>query len=105
MINGVTQLVMTKADVLDNLDTLSVCDSYTINNKECSQIPFQMQRMDIKPIYKNFEGWKTDITAIKAFDELPVKMKTYIDYLNKVLDIRVKYISNGPGSDQIIVAP
>lgn len=104
MINGVTQLVMTKADVLDNLDTLQVCDLYKVDGKEIDEIPFQMFRMKIEPRYKRFEGWKTDITQIKDFGELPSKMRLYINYLNETLKIPVKYISNGPGSDQLIVA-
>ncbi len=104
MINGVTQLIMTKADVLDSLEELKVCNSYTINNTEVNEIPFQMNKLDIKPNYKTFEGWNTDITGIKQFSELPQKMKTYITYLNNNLNIPVKYISNGPGSDQLIVA-
>jgi adenylosuccinate synthase len=104
MINGVTQLVMTKADVLDTLDTLQVCNLYKIGDKETNEIPFQMFKMIIEPVYKSFEGWQTDITAIKSFDELPSKMKLYINYLNEALNIPVKFISNGPGSDQIIVA-
>ena len=104
MINGVTQLVMTKADVLDSLDTLQVCSSYKIGDIETDEIPFQMMRMNIQPVYKSFEGWETDITAIRSFDALPDKMKLYISYLNKNLNIPVKFISNGPGSDQIIVA-
>ena len=104
MINGVTQLIMTKADVLDSLENLQVCDKYLLNGKETTEIPFQMLRQEIHPHYKNFEGWRTDITAIKSFNELPVKMKSYINYLDSSLGIPVKYISNGPGSDQIIVA-
>ncbi|MEO6456143.1 MAG: adenylosuccinate synthase [Ginsengibacter sp.] len=104
MINGVTQLIMTKADVMDSLDTLRVCDLYKINGKEQTQIPFQMFRMDIEPVYKEFAGWKTDITGLKNFADLPKKMKEYISYLDKILGIPVKYISNGPGSDQIIMA-
>ncbi|MDB5199598.1 MAG: adenylosuccinate synthase [Chitinophagaceae bacterium] len=104
MINGVTQLIMTKADVLDALDTLQVCNSYKIDGKETDEIPFQMMRMNIDPVYQSFEGWKTDITAIKSFEELPSKMKVYINYLNETLKIPVKFISNGPGSDQLIVA-
>ena len=104
MINGVTQLVMTKADVLDNLETLQVCNSYKIDNKEINEIPFQMQRMNIEPVYQSFEGWKTDITGIKSFNDLPSKMKVYINYLNENLKIPVKFISNGPGSEQLIVA-
>ena len=105
MINGVTQLVMTKADILDSLNNLQVCTKYGIDGNEIDQVPFQMQRMAIKPVYKNFEGWKTDITAIKKYAALPEKMKVYINFLNKNLGVEVKFISNGPGSDQIIVAP
>jgi adenylosuccinate synthase len=104
MINGVTQLVMTKADVLDSLDTLNICNSYKVNGKETSQIPFQMQRMNIEPVYKKFDGWKTDITAIKNFNNLPPEMKVYINYINETLGVPLHFISNGPGSDQIIVA-
>jgi adenylosuccinate synthase len=60
--------------------------------------------MNIEPDYKIFEGWNTDITGIKSFDGLPEKMKIYITYLNETLKIPVKFISNGPGSDQLIVA-
>lgn len=104
MINGVTQLIMTKADVLDALDTLQVCNSYKIDNEDITEIPFQMSRMNIDPVYQRFAGWKTDITAIKNFEDLPSNMKVYINYLNESLNIPIKFISNGPGSDQLIVA-
>jgi adenylosuccinate synthase len=104
MINGVTQLVMTKADVLDSLGTLEVCNSYKVNGEETGQIPFQMQRMNIEPVYKKFDGWKTDISAIKNFNNLPPEMNVYINYINETLGVPVNFISNGPGSDQIIVA-
>jgi adenylosuccinate synthase len=104
MINGVTQLIMTKADVLDSLETLQVCNEYLVNGKKQSEIPFQMLRMNIQPVYKRFEGWKTNITSIKKYKELPDNMKVYINYMNSSLSAPVKYISNGPGSDQIIVA-
>jgi adenylosuccinate synthase len=104
MINGVTQLVMTKADVLDNLDVLEVCNKYRVNGEETDQVPFQMQRMNIEPFYKKFTGWKTDITTIKNFNNLPPEMSVYINYINETLGVPVNFISNGPGSDQIIVA-
>jgi len=105
MINGVTQLIMTKADVLDAMDELNVCYNYRVNGKETNQVPFQMIKSDIEPVYKKFKGWKTDITSIKKFDSLPSEMSTYIGYINETLGISVNYISNGPGSDQIIMAP
>jgi len=60
--------------------------------------------MAIEPVYKKFDGWETDITGIKTFADLPEKMKIYISYLDKILGVHVKYISNGPGSNQIIMA-
>ena len=104
MINGVTQLVMTKADVLDAMDTLEICNSYKINEEVTNEIPFQMARTNVEPIYKKFAGWKTDITSIKNFNNLPSEMNVYINYINETLGVPIKFISNGPGSDQIIVA-
>jgi len=63
-----------------------------------------MNKLNIEPVYKSFEGWKTDITAMTNYAELPQEMKNYIEYLNGFLKVPVKYISNGPGRDQIVVA-
>ena len=104
MINGVTQIIMTKADILDELDELKVCNSYKINGKAINYVPFQMNKVDIEPVYQSFAGWKKDITAITDFDALPAEMKTYIDYLNKFLGVPLKYISNGPGRNQLVIA-
>lgn len=104
MLNGVTQVIITKTDVLDNLKELNVCNGYKIGSEEKSFVPFQMNRVDIKPVYQSFEGWKQDITTIKSYADLPEKMKQYIDYLNKFLKVPVKYISNGPNREQIVVA-
>jgi len=95
---------MTKADILDALPQLSVCNGYKIDGEEKSYVPFQMNKVLIEPMYQNFEGWQTDITSISDYDLLPEKMKNYVDYLNQFLKVPVKYISNGPGRDQIIVA-
>ena len=104
MINGVTQIIMTKADILDNLPELKVCNAYKIDGKEKSYVPFQMNRVAIEPVYKSFAGWQKDISSINDFTLLPEEMKIYINYLNEFLGIPVKYISNGPGRDQILVA-
>ena len=104
MINGVTQIIMTKADILDELDELKVCNGYNINGKAIDYVPFQMNKVDIEPAYQSFAGWKKDITAMTTYDELPAEMKTYIEYLNKFLGVPVKYISNGPGRDQLVIA-
>ncbi len=104
MINGVTQIIMTKADILDGLEELKVCNGYNINGKTINYVPFQMNKVDIEPQYKSFAGWQKDITAITKFEVLPPEMKTYINYLNEFLGVPVKYISNGPERDQLITA-
>jgi len=102
MINGVTSLVMTKADVLDAFKQLSVCTGYNINGKESSEIPFQMTRINIEPVYKEFTGWNVSTSAAKLPAELPQAMKGYVEFINKQLGVRIQYISNGPGREQII---
>ena len=102
MINGVTQMVMTKADILDGLDTLQVCNGYKVNGEEQNYIPFQMNRLNIEPVYKSFEGWKKDISGVKTYADMPTQMNTYINYLNDFIKAPIKYISNGPGRDQLV---
>lgn len=102
MINGVTKVIMTKADILDQFTPLQVCTSYKINGEETNQIPFQMTRVAIEPLFKQFDGWNTDTSATKSPAELPEKMKEYIQYINEFIGVPVAYVSNGPGRDQII---
>ncbi len=102
MLNGVTKVVMTKSDVLDDFDSLSMCTKYHIGGKETEEIPFQMLQHRIQPVFSAFKGWKKDITAIKEFQDLPEEMKTYISYIDSYLKVKVSYISNGPGRDQLI---
>ena len=104
MINGVTKIIMTKTDILDSLPELNVCTGYNVNGEEKNYVPFQMTQVKIDPIFKSFAGWETDITAMSKYEELPQNMKNYIDYINKFLKVPVKFISNGPGRDQIILA-
>jgi adenylosuccinate synthase len=75
MINGVTQIIMTKTDILDALPELMVCNGYSVNGEEKNYVPFQMNRVQIEPVYQRFEGWKTDITAIDTYEALPANMK------------------------------
>lgn len=102
MINGVTKIVMTKADVLDAFKELQVCTDYTIHGKTTREIPFQMERQKPVPQYKAFAGWNTDTSAAKAYSDLPDTMKTYVKFINEYLGVNIHFISNGPGRDQIV---
>ncbi len=102
MVNGVTQLIMTKADVLDAFEELKLCTAYSIDGTRSEEVPFQMTRKTITPELNTFEGWKTDITAIKDQADLPAAMEKYVAYINSYLGVNITYISNGPGRDQLI---
>jgi adenylosuccinate synthase len=102
MLNGVTQIVMTKADVLDAFDELNICTSYSINGKKTEEIPFQMNNVVIEPNYQALPGWKMESSAIREVSALPGAMASYIKFIDSKLSARVHYISNGPGRDQIV---
>ncbi len=102
MINGVTQIVMTKADILDSLEELNVCKSYLCNGTVRDSVPFQMSRMKLEAIYESFKGWNCDIATMSDYATMPAEMKEYIAYINAYLGVPVKYISNGPGREQIV---
>ncbi len=102
MINGVTDVVMTKADVLDSFAELNVCNAYSINGQLVEEVPYQMCKVKIEPQYKSFKGWNEDCTKINNAASVPQNMSTYIAFINNYIGAPVKYISNGPGRDQII---
>ncbi|GAB2678995.1 adenylosuccinate synthase [Flavihumibacter cheonanensis] len=102
MINGVTKVIMTKADVLDQFKELQVCTAYEVDGKETPYIPFQMTRHQIKPVLKALAGWNQDTSQLKNPADLPASMKEYVSFINKFVGADVSHISNGPGRDQIV---
>ncbi len=102
MINGVTRIVMTKADVLDSFPELQICTAYKINGEKTAEIPFQLEKIKPEPIYQAMEGWQTDISGIKNYEEMPKKTKTYVQFINSCLGVKIQFISNGPGRHQIV---
>ena len=101
MINGVTQLVMTKADVLDTFDSIMVSNAYTRNSEIIKHFPFELTD-DIEPVYEELPGWKQDLSGISKKADFPVKFQNYIDFLEKELQVPVTYVSVGPDREQII---
>ena len=102
MINGITKVIITKADVLDTFEELNVCTSYIIDGKETNEIPYGISRVKIDPQYKAFKGWNCDSTVLNSNSVLPQNMNTYIEFINEYIGAPVKYVSNGPGREQII---
>ncbi len=105
MLNGVTALVMTKADVLDTFATLQACTSYELNGKELNQMPFQLDAGLLKPVYQSFPGWQQPISEFRQAAELPPVMQSYIQFIESRLGVPVRFVSNGPDRDQLIERP
>jgi adenylosuccinate synthase len=102
MLNGITKVIMTKADVLDSFKELNVCTNYLINGKETDKVPFQLTHTDVKPEYKSFEGWSCDSSTLKSGDNLPGAMQRYISFINQYIGAPIGFVSNGPQREQII---
>ena len=102
MINGVTQLIMMKSDVLDSFDTIKACVAYRINGKETTRFPFETNT-EIEPVYVEMKGWNTDMTQMQSESEFPKEFKDYIHFLEKELEVPIKIISIGPDRAQTII--
>ena len=101
MLNGVTQLYMTKADVLSGFEKIKVCTSYKINGKEVSEIPFENDAV-IEPLYTELQGWEQDISDFKEFNKLPKELKNYIKLIEKFCGVPITLISVGPDREETI---
>ena len=102
MINGVTQLILMKSDVLDAFDTIKACVAYKVNGKETREFPFNIQE-GVEPVYQELPGWKTDMTGITSEDQLPKAFIDYIHFLEEQLETPVRIISVGPDREQTII--
>lgn len=101
-INGVTQLMMMKADVLSGFKTIKICTSYLYKGNEIEHFPYDINSENIEPIYKNFNGWEDDLTQKEDFDDLPKSLKDFISYIEKELNIPMSIVSVGPDRKQTI---
>ena len=103
IISGVTDIILTKLDVLDGLEYIKVCKGYTLNNKNYDYLPFdELEQSAVKPIYEILPGWQESTFGIKYWDDLPDNAKNYILYIEKNLEKRISIISTGPDRKETI---
>ena len=102
MLNGVTQLVVTKMDVLNNFEKIYAATSYEVNGVETNQVPFDMETIT-RPIYKEYKGWMSSLENINETENLPVDAWIYITDLEKKLGVPFSIISTGPEREKIIL--
>ncbi len=101
-INGVTQLMMMKADVLSGFKSLKICTAYKYKGETISHLPFNIEAENVSPIYTELKGWKEDLTEMENASQLPKELNDYIDFLEKELEIPIKLVSVGPDRKQTI---
>ena len=101
-VNGVTQLMMMKGDVLSGIKTIKVCTHYKIQEEVLDYFPFDIQSDSVIPQYIDIRGWEEDLTKIEELGKLPKKFIDYIDFLEKELEIPIKIVSVGPDRKQTI---
>lgn len=101
-VNGVTQLYMMKGDVLSGFETLDICTSYKYKGKEIQHLPYNIEPENVEPIFTTMKGWKADLTGMTTYDELPIELKEYIEFIEKEVEIPIKVISVGPDRRQTI---
>ncbi len=102
MINGVTQLIMMKSDVLDDFDTVKACTAYRINGETVTDFPYDVDGLEIEPVYTEMPGWKTPMSAMTSEEEMPKAFLDYVAFLERELETPITILSVGPDRAQTI---
>jgi adenylosuccinate synthase len=102
MINGVSQLIMMKSDVLDSFETIKACVGYKMDGKEITEFPYEISD-NIEPILVDIAGWNTDMTKMQSEDEFPEEFNAYLSFLEEELEVPIKIVSVGPDREQTII--
>lgn len=104
MLNGVTHLLMMKADVLNKFEEIKVCTHYKLEDGSIvDELPYDLTRMPVTPVYKTFKGWNQDLSHVKSFDEMPEELTAYISFVEKEMNVPISLISIGPDRTETIV--
>jgi adenylosuccinate synthase len=105
-INGLTELVMTKLDILSGFDTVRICTAYQMDEKTLTEPPYGMNNLDnASPVYTDLPGWQADLGSIRRWEALPEGARGYIRAVSKISGIPVRYASVGPEREQIVAVP
>ena len=102
MMNGVTDLIMMKSDVMNDFDTIKVATAYKVGEKTCDYLPYGAGD-DIEPVYTEFPGWKEDICGVREYAAFPQAFKNYVKFIEEQTGCPVKIISVGPDRSEVVV--
>ncbi|MDE5622386.1 MAG: adenylosuccinate synthetase, partial [Alistipes sp.] len=102
MINGVTQLIMMKSDVMNDFETIRIATAYEVDGERTEEFPYTVTD-GLKPVYTDFEGWRCDLRGCRSYEEFPEAFKRYIEFIERETGVPVKIVSVGPDRDETIV--
>lgn len=103
MLNGVTDLMMMKADVMDKFETINVATKYKVNNVLTDEIPYDLTEGDIEPVFEKVKGWNKDLSDVSSFGEMPEELRQYVDYVETKTGVQVSMVSIGPDRSQTLL--
>ncbi len=102
MMNGATSLIMMKCDCMNDFDTVKAAVGYEVNGQQIDWFPYEANDVEVKPVYKEFKGWKCDTTKCRTYDELPQELKDYIKFIEDYCGVPVNIVSVGPDRSETI---
>jgi len=102
MVNGASELSMMKADVLDNFDTIRVCTHYIIDGQKYDYFPYDVNDVEVVPVYEDIKGWNCDTTKLTSYENAPAELKSYVEYLERNLEVPITVVSVGPDRTQTL---
>ena len=103
MLNGVTDLMMMKADVMDKFETINVATKYKVNNVLTDEIPYDLTEGGIEPVFEKVKGWNKDLSDVSSFGEMPEELRQYVDYVETKTGVQVSMVSIGPDRSQTLL--
>ena len=104
MINGVSQLIMMKVDVLNIFEEIKVCTHYQLaDGTVTDHLPHDLNDTPVTPVYQTLKGWNTSLEGLRDFEELPVELLQYIDFLENALGLPINFISTGPDREAVVL--
>ena len=102
-VNSFTSIAITKLDILDELESMKLCVGYRYNGKTITEFPSQIHILEnCEPVYESMEGWRTDTSELRKYQDLPEKARKYVERISQLMETKVEFVAMGPGRDRIV---
>ena len=102
MLNGVTDLFVTKPDVMNDFDEIKMCTHYEIEGEKTDEIPYEFNAVEIKPVYVSYPGWKQELSGVKSYTDLPARLQEYLYAIEKITGVNIMAVSISPDRKDVL---